>query len=201
MVPREQCTAAVVAMRDAFVAQMQSCDPERLIFLDESGSHISMTRARAWAPRGKRAHGVVPRNRGRVTTMLGALSIDGIEAMMTVEGGTTAKVFLEFIDKHLAPKLRPGDIVVMDNLGAHHATGVRERIEARDATVVYQPPYSPDLNPIELAWSKIKTALRGLGARTGPLLKAAISAVAALVTPTDAAGWFKHCGVSTPQGV
>ncbi|SFE46812.1 DDE superfamily endonuclease [Nannocystis exedens] len=146
-------------MRNAFVAQMQSCDPERLIFLDESGSHISMTRARAWAPRGKRAHGVVPRNRGRVTTMLGALSIDGIEAMMAVECGTTAKVFLEFIDEHLAPKLRPGDIVVMDNPGAHHATGVRERIEARGAKVVYQPPYSPDLNPIELAWSKIKAAL------------------------------------------
>ncbi|MCY0987993.1 IS630 family transposase [Nannocystis sp. ILAH1] len=165
----------------------ESCDPERLIFLDESGSHISMTRTRAWAPCGKRAQGVVPRNRGRVTTMLGALSIDGIEAMMTVEGGTTAKVFLEFLDQHLAPKLRPGDIVVMDNLGAHHASGVRERIEARGAQVVYQPPYSPDLNPIELAWSKIKAALRGLGARTVPLLKAAICAVSGFVTPADAA--------------
>ncbi|PCC73450.1 DDE superfamily endonuclease [Nannocystis exedens] len=86
---------------------------------------------------------------------------------MTVKGGTTARVFLEFIDKHLAPKLRLGDIVVMDNLGAHHATGVRERIEARGATVVYQPPYSPDLNPIELAWAKIKTALRERGPYVG----------------------------------
>lgn len=153
-----------MAARDAFVEQMQSCDPERLIFLDESSSHISMTRTWAWAPCGKRAQNVVPRNRGRVTTMLGALSIDGIEAMMTVEGGTTAKFFLEFLDLHLAPKLRPGDIVVMDNLGAHHASGVRERIEARGEKVVYQPPYSPGLNPIELAWSKIKAALRGLGA-------------------------------------
>lgn len=126
----EQCTADVVAKREAFLAEIHACDPERLIFIDESGSHIAMTRTRAWAPRGRRAFGRVPRNRGRVTTMLAALSIDGIEAMMTVQGGTTAPVFLKFLDEQLVPKLRPGDVVVMDNLGAHHAHGVRERIEA-----------------------------------------------------------------------
>lgn len=89
-------------MRVAFVEQMQACDPERLIFIDESGSHVAMTRTHGWGPIGQRVHGVVPRNRGRVTTMLGALSIDGVEAMMTVEGGTTAAVFLKFIDEHLA---------------------------------------------------------------------------------------------------
>lgn len=186
-------------MREAFIERMQRCDPERLIFLDESGSHTSMTRRQAWAPKGERARCILPRNRGRVTTMLGALSIDGIEAMMTVEGGTTAGVFLKFIDKYLAPRLRPGDVVVMDNLGAHRATGVRERIEACGATAVYQPPYSPDLNPIELAWSKIKTGLRAFGARTVELLMDTIDMVAGEVTPSDAAGWFKHCGVLGAQ--
>lgn len=131
--------------------------------------------------------------------MLGALSIDGLEAMMTVEGGTTAKVFLQFIDEHLAPRLKEGDVVVMDNLGAHHANGVRERIEARGAAVVFQPPYSPDLNPIEHAWSKIKTELRTLGARTVASLMSAIDLVASYVTPDDAAGWFKHCNVLKAQ--
>lgn len=186
-------------MRDAFVAQIQACDPERLIFIDESGSNIAMTRTRAWAPRGERAVGVVPRNRGRVTTMLGALSIDGIEALMTVEGGTTAAVFLRFLDEHLAPRLQPGDIVVMDNLGAHHATGVRERIEARGASVLFQPPYSPDLNPIEHAWSKIKAQLRAFGARTVALLKSAIALAADRVTPQDALGWFQHSRVVPHQ--
>jgi transposase len=188
-------------MRQAFVEQIQACDPEHLIFLDESGSHIAMTRTHAWAPRGARAPGIVPRNRGRVTTMLGAISIDGIEALMTVEGGTNAAVFLKFIDEHLAPRLRPGDVVVMDNLGAHHATGVRERIEACGASVVYQPPYSPDLNPIEHAWSKIKTFLRAFGARTVGLLMTAVALAASFITPSDAAGWFKHCNVVKPQPV
>lgn len=195
----EQCTADVVAKREAFLAEIHACDPERLIFIDESGSHISKTRTRAWAPKGVRAFGRVPRNRGRVTTMLAALSIDGIEALMTVEGGTSAPVFLKFLDEHLVPKLRPGDVVVMDNLGAHHAHGVRERIEAAGARVLYQPPYSPDLNPIEHAWSKIKTALRAVGARTVDLLIAAIAFVITLITPKDAAGWFKHCGVLPPH--
>lgn len=182
-----------MAMREAFVEQIQACDPDRLIFIDESGSHIAMTRTHAWAPRGERAHGVVPRNRGRVTTMLGALSIDGIEAMMTVEGGTTAAVFLRFLDEHLVPRLRPGDVVIMDNLGAHHARGVRERIEACGASIRYQPPYSPDLNPIEHAWSKIKTLLRTFGARTVALLMTAIAHAASFITPSDAAAWFNHC--------
>lgn len=186
-------------MRVAFIEQIQACDPERLIFIDESGSHVAMTRTHGWGPLGQRVHGIVPRNRGRVTTMLGALSIDGIEAMMTVQGGTTADVFRAFVDQHLAPRLMPGDVVIMDNLGAHHATGIRERIEARGATVIFQPPYSPDLNPIEHAWSKIKANLRALGTRTVAMLMSAIGLVASYVTPADAAGWFKHCNVIKAQ--
>lgn len=133
--------------------------------------------------------------------MRGAISIGGIEALMNVEGGTTAAVFLNFIDEHLAPRLRPGDVVVMDNLGAHHATGVRERIEACGATVLDQQPYSPDLNPIEHAWSKIKTLIRAFCARTVGLLMTAIAIAASFITSSDAAGWFKHCNVVKPQPV
>lgn len=126
--------------------------------------------------------------------MIGALSIDGIEALMTVQGGTTAPVFLRFLDEHLVPILRPGDIVVLDNLRAHHATEVRPRIEAAGARLIYQPPYSPDLNPIALAWSKIKGALRTLGMRTVALLTLATYFVSGSIRPKGAAGWFKHAG-------
>lgn len=173
---------------------MSKVDPERLVFLDESGSHIAMTPHFARAPRGERAIGRVPRNRGSVLTMLGALSIGGVEAMMTVEGGTSAAVFRQFVDAHLAPILRKGDVVVMDNLGAHHATGIRDAIEATGASVLYQPPYSPDLNPIELCWSKIKEALRRIGARTVAQLRNAVHDATARVSALDSVGWFTHCG-------
>lgn len=130
--------------------------------------------------------------------MLGALTLNGVTAMMTVEGGTTAEVFKQFLAEHLVPTLRPGQVVVMDNLGAHRATGVRALIEAAGARVIYMPPiymppYSPDLNPIEECWSKIKNALRSLAARTVTALKGAVETAATLVTPQDAEGWFCHC--------
>lgn len=164
------------------------------MFLDEAGSHISMTREHAWAPVGERVTGHVPRNRGVVLTMLGAITLDGVEALMTVEGGTSGAVFLEFVRDHLVPILRPRDVVVMDNLGAHHATGVKEAIRAAGAEVLYMPPYSPDLNPIELCWSKMKSALRRIGARTVNSLRAAVQLAAKAVTQSDAEGWFMHCG-------
>lgn len=129
--------------------------------------------------------------------MIGALGLGGLKAMMLVRGGTTATVFKRFVRKHLAPQLHPGDRVVLDNLAAHHAKGVREAIEARGASLTFQPPYSPDLNPIELAWSKIKTVLRGIAARTIASLSRAIRRAQTAVTASDAAGWFRHCGVMT----
>lgn len=153
-----------------------------------------MTRDYARTPRGERAHGYLPRNRGTVLTMIGALTLDGVEAMMTVEGATNAGVFRRFVDEHLNPVLQPGDVVVLDNLGAHHATGIREAIESTGARVVYQPPYSPDLNPIELCWSKIKQTLKRIGARTVSSLAAAVQSAAALVSDEDASGWFFKCG-------
>ena len=182
--------------REEFTAFLAEADPQRLIFLDESGSHIGMTRTHARAPRGRRAVGIVPRNRGRVVTMLGAMSLDGMEAMMLVQGGTTAAVFETFVREHLGPCLRPGDFVIMDNLGAHHAAGIRELIESYGATPVYLPPYSPDLNPIELAWSKIKALLRAAAARTVVLLRIMAILASRCITPWDASAWFKHCGVA-----
>lgn len=182
--------------RADFAAFLAEADPNRLIFLDESGCHIGMTRTHGRALRGRRIVGIVPRNRGRVVTMLGAMSLDGMEAMMLVHGGTTKAVFEKFVREHLGPHLRPGDFVVMDNLGAHHASGIRELIESYGATPIYLPPYSPDLNPIELAWSKIKSLLRAAAARTLVLLQLVAILASRCITPWDASAWFKHCGVA-----
>jgi len=183
------------AARRRFCQEVRQIEPERLICVDETGSHIAMTRSQAWAPVGKRAIDITPRNRGRVLTLLGALSIDGFEAFRAVEGGTSAQVFREFISSNLVPKLKPGDVVIMDRLGAHRATGVRELIEACGARIKFQPPYSPMLNPVEHAWSKVKGILRELEARDKAALREAARRAAKQITPADAIGWFKHCGI------
>ncbi len=194
IVPTERDRESVMAARERFCSQIASIPRHRLVFLDETGSHIAMTRASAWAPLGQRAVGRIPRNRGTVTTVIGAIARRGLTAMMTVVGGTSGEVFLRFVHQHLCPRLRRGDVVVMDNLGAHHATGVRAAIESAGASVLYMPPYSPDLNPIELCWSKFKDILRELGARTRSRLEDAIAVAATSITRSDARGWFRHCG-------
>lgn len=153
-----------------------------------------MTREHAWAPRGEPVTEAVPRNRGDVTTMIGALCMTGLLAMMTVEGGTDAAVFYAFVDQVLAPKLKPGDIVVVDNVGAHKPIAIRRRIEAAGATLLFLPPYSPDLNPIEECWSKFKAGLRKFGAFTRDELHFAIADGFTRISPSDAQGWFRHAG-------
>jgi transposase len=153
-----------------------------------------MTRDYGRAPRGQRVHGSVPRNRGEVTTMIGALDVHGMRAMMTVEGGTDADVFEAFVEQVLIPKLRPGDIVVLDNVGAHKPTRIRLLIEAAGARLLFLPPYSPDLNPIELSWSKLKGVLKDFGARTRDALDLAIRRGMDLIGADDARAWFTHCG-------
>lgn len=173
---------------------MNEVEPRRLVFLDETGTHVAMTRACAWAPVGQRAHDVVIRNRGRVLTVLGAIALDGVRAIMTVEGGTTREVFLRFVREHLGPSLRPGDVVVMDNLGAHHARDVRREIESLGATVLFTPPYSPDMNPIEICWAKLKGLVRAGRATTLRQLADVVRKARDAVTLDDLAGWFRHCG-------
>jgi transposase len=190
----EQETPRIQELRRRFLEIAKSLDPRRLVFIDEAGSHIAMTREYARAPRGERAHGSVPRNAGTVTTMIGALDVSGVRAMMTVEGATDEEVFAAFIQRVLARKLRPGDIVILDNVGAHRTQHVRTVIEATGASVLYLPPYSPDLNPIELCWSKLKAFLREFAARTREALDEAIRRAMDLIDTHDAAAWFRHCG-------
>lgn len=153
-----------------------------------------MTPTYARSPRGQRAPDAVPRNRGAVTTMLAALTVRGMEALMTVLGGTSGPVFVAYVEHFLAPLLRPGDIVVLDNLGAHKVQRARELIEARGATLKFLPPYSPDFSPIELAWSKVKQAMRAAKPRTHQDIDDAFDDAARAVTSADARSYFNACG-------
>jgi transposase len=178
---------------------MQETDPTALVFVDECGTHTSMTRRRARAPHGMRARGVVPRNRGPVTTLITGLSLAGMAPAMTVEGGTTAAVFAAYLEQVLLPALRPGQVVVVDNVGAHKPDRMRVLVEAAGCRLVFLPAYSPDLSPVEEAFSKIKTLVKAAAARTRAALDAAIAVALAAVTASDAAGWFAHAGYPTPQ--
>jgi transposase len=171
-------------------------DARRLVFVDESGFHTSMTRLRARAPRGKRAYGKVPRNRGKNTTLIAAITLQGgMGESMTVEGATDAEAFEAYVEHFLAPSLEKGQVVVLDGLGGHRTEKVRELIEARGADLVFLPSYSPEMNPIEEAFSKIKALLvRKEGARVREALVEAIGRALAAVTIEDAAGWFAHAG-------
>ena len=168
-----------------------------MIFVDETGSHIDMARAYAWAPRGQRAYATKPRNRGRALTLIGAMGVHGLVATMTVTGGTDGEVFRSYVEQVLGPQLRPGNVVLMDNLKAHKVSGIREAIEAAQATLRYLPSYSPDLSPIELCWSKVKTILRARAARTHEALDLAWTDALRSVTSSDARHWFAHCGYCT----
>ena len=133
-------------------------------FIDESGFNIEMTPMYGRAPRGERVVGSVPQNDGENLTVIGALTESGLQAVMTVDGVTDGEVFRAYVKQVLCPTLQAGDVVILDNLGAHKVAGIREAIESKGAEVIYLPPYSPDLNPIEQCWSKLKSAARTIGA-------------------------------------
>ena len=167
---------------------------ETLVFVDESGCNLALTPLYGWAPRGERARASVPRNRGPNTTVLAALTTEGLQAPMTIEGATNTEVFLTYLDGVLCPSLRADQTVVMDNLNVHRAAAVRQRIEARQCQLVFLPSYSPDFNPIEEAFSKLKTYLRRVKARTRERLESAIAEGLQRITAQDARNWFAHCG-------
>lgn len=181
-------------VRSAWWQEVQALAIEDLVFVDESGSHISMAPLYAWAPRGERASGSVPRNRGHNTTMVGAFSLQGMQTLMTVEGAADGAAFEVFVEHFLLPTLRPGQIVIMDNLSIHKGKPVRALIEGCGCQLLFLPSYSPDFSPIEQAWSKLKERLRRLGARTREALQDAIAQALDLITAQDAPGWFRHCG-------
>jgi len=167
-----------------------------LVFVDESGFHTSMMRLRARAPRGKRAYGRVPRNRGKNQTLIASVTLEGgMGEAISIEGATDAEVFETYVQDFLAPPpLKSGQVVVLDGLGAHRTARVREFIEGRGAELLFLPSYSPDLNPIEEAFSKIKNIVRKAGARTREALDEVMGEALWAVTLEDVAGWFSHCG-------
>jgi transposase len=194
----EQDRADVGEERAAWRAAVASgrLGPAELIFVDESGVDTRMTRRFARAPRGERARGAVPCGRWRRLTLIGALDLGGLAAAMTVVAATSTAVFRAFVEQVLAPALRdrPGTLVVMDNLAPHKAAVVHEAIRAAGLEPRLLPRYSPDLNPIEQCWSKIKTLLRAREARSLDELDRELPAVLAAVTAEDARGWFRRCG-------
>lgn len=153
-----------------------------------------MTRNYARAPRGQRVKEATPQGHWRILTMLAALTIRGLEAPMTIAEPTDGDIFLAYLEQVLCPQLHPGQVVIMDNLSAHKVDGVRSLIEGAGARLMYLPPYSPDLNPIEQAWSKVKQLLRSLKARTAETLETAVAEALAAITTENAIAWFSHCG-------
>jgi len=160
-----------------------------------------MTRLRSRAPRGKRAYGKVPRNRGKNQTLIASMTLEGgMGECMCIEGATDKEVFEAYVQKALAPSLREGQVVILDGLGAHRTARVRELIEGRGCALVFLPSYSPDLNPIEEAFSKIKNLVRKAGERTREALNEAIAQALKAVTLGDVVGWFSHCGCYESRG-
>jgi transposase len=170
-------------------------EPERLLFVDECGVHTSLAPIYGYAPTDERLYLPVPRNRGKNTTLLSSMTIGGMGPSLAVEGASTARVFEAYVEKVLVPSLRAGQIVVMDNLSAHRPRRIRELIEQQGCCeLLYLPAYSPDYNPIEEAFSKIKNLLRKAAARSKEALVEAIGQALSAVSSEDARGYFEHAG-------
>ena len=171
-------------------------DPHDLIFVDESGINLGMTRLKGRAKSGERLYDTCPRNRGSNISLIGALSLDGLIASMSLPGSVNTEVFVTYVREILAPQLWRGAFVIMDNLPVHKAQRIQDIIEKVGAKVVFLPPYSPDLSPIELCWSKLKQCLRTAKARTNTAINQALTEIINQhISRDDALGWFEHCGL------
>jgi transposase len=169
-------------------------EPERLLFVEECGLHTSLAPIYGYAPKGERLRLSVPRNRGKNTTLLSSMTIEGMGPSLAVEGASTAPVFETYVAKTLVPSLRAGQIVVMDNLGAHRPKRIGQLIERQGCELLYLPAYSPHYNPIEEAFAKLKQLLRKAAARSKEALVEAIGAALSAITTADAKGFFEHAG-------
>lgn len=190
----EQDRPDVVESRQLWVANQRQIDPEKLVFLDETWAKANMTRTHGRCPEGERLIEKVPHGRWSTTTFLGAMRSTGFIAPLCVEGAINGAVFKAWVKQHLIRELHPGDIVVMDNLSSHKVSGIVEAIESVEAQVCYLPPYSPDLNPIELAFSKFKKLLRDGAERTTETLWNLCGQVLDLFPETECRNYLKHCG-------
>ena len=197
----EQDRADIQAERTVFCERVAQLDPKELVFIDETGITTAMTRLYARAPRGERARGSAPGGWRRLT-VLGALSGEGMIAAMSIAAATTTRVFVAFLRAVLLPELRrrhPNATVLMDNLSAHKPKVVETVLTEAGFKLLYLPRYSPDLSPIEPSWSKTKSALRAVEARTPEALDAALAPTLDSITPADARGWFNLCGYPFPK--
>ena len=181
-------------MRVAWKQAQHEIDPQRVVFIDETWAKTNMTRTYGRSHQGRRVVECVPSGRWETTTFVGALRASGFVAPLTADGPVNGRLFLAWVEQHLVPTLSAGDIVIMDNLSSHKVAGVREAIETVGAELRYLPPYSPDLNPIELAFSKLKKLLRDGAERTVDKLWKLCGRVLDEFTPQECRNYFKHCG-------
>jgi transposase len=197
LIASEQDTQRVQDLRFAHRQWSFTIDPHNLVFIDETGIHLGMTRLYGRAPIGERLYdNEAPGDGGKNISLIGGMSVDGLIATLSIVGSVNTDVFLFYIQQILIPQLWVGAIIVMDTLPVHHAGIVREAIEAVGAKVVFLPPYSPDLSPIELCWSKLKQLLRSAKARTTEALDQALTQIInECISTDDALGWFAHCGL------
>lgn len=193
----QQDTQRVKDLRFAYRMWSFTIDPRNLVFIDETGIHLGLTRLYGRTPIGERLYDAeAPGKGGKNISLIGGMSIDGLIASMSIVGSVNTDVFLFYIQEILLPQLWVGAIVLMDNLPVHHAGTVQQAIESVGAKVVFLPPYSPDLSPIELCWAKLKQLLRSAKARTHEALNQALTRIInECISADDALGWFNHCGL------
>lgn len=182
------------------MSQQAGLDPAKLVFIDETWAKTNMTRLRGRAPVGERLIDKVPHGHWKTTTLIAALDRRGMRCSTLVDGAVNRDVFEAFVEQVLAPTLAPGDVVVMDNLSSHKGARARELIEGRGAAVLFLPPYSPDLNPIELAFAKLKQLMRSAGHRTMAALWGDVQRMLEQITASDAAAFMRHCGYTLQLG-
>jgi transposase len=190
----EQNRPDVVQLRRVWAEILPELDPERLVFIDETGASTKMARLYGRAPRGQRCRAPIPHGHWKTTTFTGALRLGALTAPMVLDGPMNAAAFLAYLEQVLVPTLIPGDIVVMDNLPAHKPAAVRQAIEAAGGLLLYLPPYSPDFNPIEMAFAKLKAILKKIAARTVAELWQAIAASLSSFTPAECRNYFAAAG-------
>ena len=182
------------AKREAWQAAQPALDPGRLVFVDETWASTNMTRRYGRSPKGQRLVCPVPHGHWKTTTFVAALRLDGLTAPLVIDGALNGDLFVAYVEQQLAPTLRPGDVVILDNLSSHKRAGVRVAIEAAGARLVYLPPYSPDLNPIERAFAKLKALLRQAGERTVEGLWDFLGKALDAFGPQECRNYFRHCG-------
>jgi len=190
----EQQRPDVLAKRQDWFDSQLDLDPDKLIFIDETGASTKMARLRGWAVKGQRCRAAVPHGHWKTTTFTAGLRLNGLTAPMLLDGPMHGPAFRAYVEQVLVPELKPGDVVVMDNLPAHKVAGVRETIEGAGARLLYLPPYSPDFNPIEMAFSKLKALLRKTAARTVDELWDAVGQSLDAFTPRECANYFAASG-------